>query len=291
MSSTTSCRSRPSKRGKPLSTNNRRVVCLAVEEYERCLRIWKNWSRSAPEEITLRLGHYQFNQAYHSVRLEYTDLPFNVANQLWETSKVAGFTGSIYSAIALNNHKIASTLAEECLRDGEPLSVELICGLQHALSCGLYDTQAYVYHEDRPGEYKNADQVDGLIDVGADPDEIEETIENLVQEMPHIADMNDTLVAGAYLHSRLLFLRPFAIANGPVSRLVMNYWLRTQGHPPIVIPCVEAARYKQCLEQFDVQEDIEPLALFLCDQVIGFWKDQMTAKEERPNNPAFKLRF
>ena len=262
-----------------------------MEEYERCLRIWKNWSRSAPQEIEMRLAHYQFNQAYHSVRIDYPDLPFSLANPIWESSRLVGFTGSIFSAIAMHNHKIATELAEHCQRDGEDLSVDLICGFQHALACGLYNVKSYVTDEDRPGEFKNTDTVDGLIDVGASPEDIEETLTELVDDMPRIADMNDTLVAAAYLHARLIFLRPFAVANGLVSRLVMNYWLRMQGHPPIVVHSTEATRYKKCLEEFDVREDIEPLALFLCEQLTEFWGNQMTAQEEAPKKTGFKLRL
>ena len=239
----------------------------------------------------MRLAHYQFNQAYHSVKLDYSDLSFSSANPIWESSRLVGFTGNIYSAVALHNHKVATELAEACFRDGEDLTVDLICGFQHALSCGLYTPHSYVEDEDRPGEFKNKDTVDGLIDVGASPDDIEEILTDLVNDMPRIADMNDTLVAAAYLHARLIFIRPFAVANGLVSRLVMNYWLRQQEHPPIVVHSTEATRYKKCLEEFDVREDIEPLALFLCEQLTEFWSNQMTATEEAPKKTGFKLRL
>lgn len=262
-----------------------------MEEYERCVRIWKNWVRSAPEEITNRLPNFQKMQSFHSTKLEYPDVAFNTAAPVWDTSRLVGYTGSVHGAIALHNHKVAHALLDRCLEDGIPLSVDLICGVQHALSCGLYDVRLYVHHEDRPGEFKQADQVEGLVDVGASPEEIEDTLEMLVDEMPRIADMNDTLVAAAYLQARLLFLRPFALANGPTSRLVMNYWLQMQKHPPVMIPSSESRAYREALESFDVREDIEPLTLFLCDQVVGFWSDQMTAKEQGKKKPGITLRF
>ena len=239
----------------------------------------------------MRLENYQMNQAYHSVKIDYPDITFAMASPVWRDAKLAAYSGSIYPVIALSNHKVAAQLLEQCLKDREPLSVDFICGVQHALSCGLYSPASYVEDEDRPGEFKMTDRVEGLIDVGASPDDVEEILEKLVQEMPRIADMNDTLVAASYLQARLIFLRPFAVANGLVSRLVTDYWLRLQKHPPIMIHSSEAERYKKCLEIFDVQEDIEPLALFLCEQLTNFWSAQMTSREEAPRKSLFQLKL
>lgn len=260
-----------------------------MNEYERCLHIWRNWVRSAPQEIEERLPHYQAMQTYHSVKLEYPGLNFTQAKQVWDGARLTAYTGELYPAIAVSNHRVAYRLKEACLHDKEPLSVELICGFQHALSCGLYTPEAYVDHEDRPGDFKQADQVSGVIDVGASPEETEQALNELVNEMPRITDMNDTLVAAAYLHARIRFLRPFAVANGITSRFVTNYWLRLQGYPPVLIQSTDAVAYQKCLEAFDVREDIEPLALFMCEQIAGFWGGQMSAKDEARTKPLFTL--
>ncbi len=262
-----------------------------MTEYERCLQIWKNWEYSAPQEIQSRLRHYQMLHAYHAVKVSYPSLNFSCVPALWEGSKLTGYTGELYPLIALNNHKVAFALAEECLKDRESISVELICGFQHALSCGLYTPEAYVEFEDRPGELKHVDQVVGLIDVGASPEDIEEMLQELVDEIPHVADMNDTLVAAAYMQARIIFLKPFTIANEEVSRMVTNYWLRLQGHPPVVIPEDVAGSYRKCLEAFDIQENIEPLALFMCDQVAKYWSNQMAPSEPSKSKPLFTLKL
>lgn len=262
-----------------------------MNEYERCLRIWGNWARSAPQEIESRLAHYHRSQAYHTIKIEYPELALNTATAMWDSGRMVNYTGPIQPVLAVSNYRIASAMAEACLESKEVLSVDLICGLQHALSCGLYDTQMYVYQEDRPGEFKQADSVNGLIDVGAGPEETEDALHELIESMPRIADLNDTLVAATYLHARVMFLKPFAVMNGVISRMVMNYWLRTQNYPPVLIPSGEAARYRKCLEVFDVQEDIEPLALFMSEKIADFWGAQMSQKEETKRNPVFTLRM
>lgn len=262
-----------------------------MTEYERCLRIWQSWEHSAPEEIQARLPRYQMLHAYHSVKLENPQFSFNCVASVWEGAKVSQYTGDLYQLIALNNHRVAFALADACLRDKEPLSVELLCGLQHALSCGLYTPTAYVEHEDRPGELKHSDQVIGLIDVGASPDDIEDMLEQLVNEMPRVSQLNDPLVSAAYLHARLVFLKPFAVANEMVSRLVLSYWLMLNGHPPVLIPGEEATAYRQALEAFDVREDIEPLALFFSDKIVEYWDSQMSAPSQPKSKPLFTLRF
>ena len=261
-----------------------------MEEYERCCRIWKNWSRSAPQEITSRLGHYYMLQAYHSTKIEYPELSFNTVSAVWSEGKLAAYTGNIYPVIALNNHRVAYALVDACMKGNESLSVDLICGIQHALSCGLYTPQDYVLKEDRPGEFKQSDSVSGVWDAGASPEEIEEVLMKLVGEMPYIADRNDTLVAAAYLHARIIFIRPFAVSNGETARMICNYWLRQQGHPPVLFQSGDIQRYKKCLEEFDIHEDIEPLALFMSEKVVEFWKPQMSQASQPAKGSIFTLK-
>lgn len=261
-----------------------------MNEYERCLRLWNMWRTGAPHEIEMRLDNYHMLEAFHASKLEYPDLPFNQVTSLWSTGRVSGFTGNLYGLVALSNFKVQAKLADLCIEQSLELSSELIAGLQHALSCGLFSAEQYVDREERPGEFKQLDSVNGLFDAGTSPEEIEETLDSLIAEMPRIADRNDTLVAGTYLHARLLFLRPFTVMNNATAIATMNYWLRLAGHPPVVIPSGEVLQYREYLEKFDVEGDIEPLAYYFSEKVAEFWGPQMKNSNEE-QKPRFTLRM
>lgn len=176
-----------------------------MTEYERYAQIWKHWRISAPQEIKSRLDNYHMIEAFHTIRLEDLKVPFNAAQTLWQTGSIEAYSGSVYPLTALSNFRVQAHLADLCVQQEIQLSTEVISGLHHALSCGLFTPEQYVDNEERPGEFKRIDSVSSIFDVGTAPDEIEEQLEALLEEMPSIADKNDTLVAATYLHARLLF--------------------------------------------------------------------------------------
>lgn len=235
------------------------------------------------------MDNYHMVEGYHSTKMEYPELPFNVATSIWRDGRVSTYTGALYPVIALNNFRVQARLIDLCVEQEIALSTDLISGVHHALSCGLYTPEQYVDREERPGEFKNADSVSGFYDAGTSPGETEDILNDLVEEMPNIRDKNDILVAGAYLHARLLFLRPFAIFNTATSIAIMNYWLRLEGHPPVVIPSGEISQYRGYLEEFDVKEDIEPLVYYLSEKVAEFWGPQMKGSNDT-GRPRFTLK-
>lgn len=246
-----------------------------MTEYERCAQIWEYWRKSAPQEIESRLDNYHMLEAFHATKLEYSSLPFNVVQGIWHDGKIDAYAGAIQPLIALSNFHVQARLADLCIEQEIPLSTEVVSGLHHALSCGLFSPEQYVDHEERPGEFKHLDSVSGVFDVGTAPEEIEELIAELLDEMPSIARKNDTLVAATYLHARLLFLKPFIVMNNALAVATMNYWLRLEGHPPVVIPSAEITQYRKHLETFDLQDDLEPLAYYFSLKVAEFWGPQM----------------
>lgn len=261
-----------------------------MNEYERCRRLWSVWQRSAPHEILSRLDNYHMMEAYHATKMEFPELPFNAVTQLWNSSKLSTYSGSILAVLAFHNFRVQAKLSDVCLEGDVLLSADLVSGIHHALSCGLFTPHQYVDLEERPGEFKQSDEVTGVFDVGTSPEEVEGLLEEMILEMDTISDKNDTLVAGAYLHARLLFLRPFNLVNTSTAIAVMNYWLRLEGHPPVVIPSAEIKQYRSYLETFDLHEDIEPLVVFFSEKISEFWGPQMRGKETS-DRPRFTLRM
>lgn len=262
-----------------------------MQEYRQCCKLWRNWYEQAPAEIKERLPAFEAMSSYHSVKMEYDDLNYLAATKLWESSVVSGYNGDVNAVIALNNHKVALSLCSECLKGGEELSVDLLCGMQHALSCGLYTPEEYTLREERPGEFRQTAGAVSIIAVEDPAAEVEGAVAALINEMPKVAEANEPIVAAAYLHARLMEIRPFALANGFVSRLVTNYWLLSVGHPPLFIPSSEVSRYQLCLEQFDFHEDIEPLVRLFTEQVVAYWGPQILNVQQKEEEQTRKSVF
>lgn len=259
--------------------------------YDRCVSVWANWQHNTPEECEERLVNFRLLQSYHSTRLDGYTIGFRDFEASYNHGKLTGYSGDVYPLIAARNHRVAHAMLKQCQAGGIPLSVDLICGVQHALTCGLYDVKDYVEHEDRPGEFKSMDYVGGLIDAGMTPEDIEDELQKLVDEMPRVTSMNTPLIAAAYLHCRLLFLKPFAIGNGMTSRMIMNYWLMLNDHPPIIIESADQNQYQKCIELFDVQEDIGPLVNYLRGQTVEHWEKVIPSASPQKTDGQIKIHF
>ena len=71
--------------------------------------------------------------------------------------------------------------------------------------------------------------------MGYAPEEVEEAISELVEELAEIGDKANILKAAAYFHARFEYIHPFADGNGRVGRTLLNYFLMTHGEPPVII--------------------------------------------------------
>ena len=56
---------------------------------------------------------------------------------------------------------------------------------------------------------------------------------------------------------------PFADGNGRTGRTLLNYFLMSRDHPPVIIYEEDKAEYYTALEAYDKQEEIVPMLDFL----------------------------
>ena len=75
--------------------------------------------------------------------------------------------------------------------------------------------------------------------------------------------------------------------NGRVGRTLMNYYLMTHGHPPLIIFDDDKKLYFECLQKYDESEILEPLHGFLEYETEKTWEKTMdlmnSVKPERKN--------
>ncbi len=151
-----------------------------------------------------------------------------------------------------------------------PITEDLIKRFHVEITKNTYDTYRWQKGE-RPGQYKIGDYITGKNEVGLYPDEVPEAIQDLLSEIQNISSKN-ALVAAAYFHASFENIHPFADGNGRTGRLLLNYFLITHNHPPLVIYQEDRTRrYFDALEAWDTQEELNPLIDFLTQEVEKTW--------------------
>jgi Fic family protein len=107
---------------------------------------------------------------------------------------------------------------------------------------------------ERPGEFKKHDYVTGIAEVGSLPEDVEKDLTELLEELADY-EGRDVLKAAAYFHARFEYIHPFADGNGRVGRTLLNYWLMTRGHPPVIVHDEDKRAYYGALSRYDEAED------------------------------------
>ena len=83
------------------------------------------------------------------------------------------------------------------------------------------------------------------------------------------------MIAAAYFHVKFENIHPFADGNGRTGRLAMNYLLVRHNHPPIIIHEEDRKQYYDALEQWDREQNLEPMLNLLKEQTIRTWEKQI----------------
>ena len=150
----------------------------------------------------------------------------------------------------------------EAFQEKRPLDETLVKDFHKRLTRNTYDTRRYQLGE-RPGEYKKHDYVTGRNEIGASPEDVEEEMRELLDEM-HDVPSEKILLAAAYFHVKFENIHPFADGNGRAGRLTMNYFLVINEHPPIT---------------WDESQELTQMVQFLKEQTVKTWEKQVLRSE------------
>ena len=129
-------------------------------------------------------------------------------------------------------------------------------------------------NKERPGEFKKHDYVTGVHEIGSAAENVETELKNLFAEINEYNGEN-VLKASAYLHARFEYIHPFADGNGRVGRTLINYYLMTHDHPPLIVYYEDKRIYFECLQKYDETEEINPLCEFFKYGIQKTWKKML----------------
>ena len=236
--------------------------------------MWQDWNIHTVDDLALRLDNFRILFAYNSGKLENAEINYHDTREIFENGKVVGYTGSTRTLFEQQNQKVCYNFLQEKIVAKEPLSIELICAVHRALTEGTYDERRYIVNGERPGEFKKHDYVTGREEIGAAPEDVQEEMAELMDELQDLKQ-EDALTAAAYFHVKFENIHPFADGNGRTGRLAMNYHLVMLGHPPIVVHEEDRKEYYAALEAWDTKQNLKVMISFLRSQTVKTWRKRV----------------
>ena len=256
-----------------------------MDNYQRAVAFWQQKEIRTDAQLAEAMNGHSIAFAYHSGKIENDNITYHDTREIFEHDGVTNYTGDLQTLFEIRNAKSANEFFLCAFDKRMPLDEMLIKELQKRLTLNTYDTRRYQLGE-RPGEYKHHDYVTGKAEIGAAPEDVQEEMAELLDELQHIGPEN-ALTAAAYFHAKFENIHPFADGNGRTGRLAMNYFLVLHDHPPIVIHQEDRKVYYSALESWDTEQQLRPMADFLREQTAKTWSSQLDRRKEKTKLDSF----
>ena len=249
-----------------------------MDKYEQAVTLWQSYKIASAADLDKYLDSFRILFAFHSGRIENEEITYHDTREIFENGKVTNYSGSPYALFEQQNQKLCYEILKEKIIRKEPLSIELIKEIHKVLTGGTYDERRYIVDEERPGEFKKHNYVTGIHEIGSAVENVESDLTGLIAEINDYS-VKDVLKASTYLHARFEFIHPFADGNGRVGRMLMNYYLMTHNHPPLIVYDEDKRMYYQCLQKYDEAEELNPLYEFLKYETEKTWEKALELAE------------
>ena len=255
-----------------------------MTNYEKAVALWKRRNITNDAELAEALNGHSIAFAYHSGKIENDNITYNDTREIFDHDGVTSYTGDIRTLFEIRNAKEANELLLTAFNIKRPVDETLIKEFQYKLTQNTYDSRRWQLGE-RPGEYKHHDFITGKNEIGAPPEDVAEELSELVSEI-NDATENNALTAAAYFHAKFENIHPFADGNGRTGRIVMNYILLLNNHPPVIVFEEDRKTYYTALEAWDERQELDPLIAFLKDQAAKTWQKQIEAADRKKRDQA-----
>ncbi len=242
-----------------------------MAQYNDIVKLWQGFSIQTASELDMRLNSFPIQFAYHSGKIEDDEITYPVTREIFEHDKVLNYTGSPLTIMEQQNQKLCYYFLLDKQMKKEPLTIALTQEVHAILTGGTYDEQRYIERDERPGAFKKHDYITGRLEVGSAPEDVERDLSELLDEVNGYGG-DEILRTATYFHLAFENIHPFADGNGRVGRTLLNYYLITHNHPPLIVYDEDKAEYYAALERFDAGEDIEPMLEFLERETVKTWE-------------------
>ena len=241
--------------------------------YEKTLAWWKEKKIETDAQLAEVLSGHSIAFAYHSGKIENDKITYNDTREIFENDGVTAYTGDLRTLFEIRNAKLANELFLTSFGEKRRMDEALVKEFQKLLTMNTYDARRWQLGE-RPGEYKKHDYVTGREEIGAAPEDVQEEMAELMDELQDLMQ-EDALTAAAYFHVKFENIHPFADGNGRTGRLAMNYLLVMLGHPPIVVHEEDRKEYYAALEAWDTKQNLKVMISFLRSQTVKTWRKRV----------------
>lgn len=241
--------------------------------YEKTLAWWKGKKIETDAQLAEVLSGHSIAFAYHSGKIENDKITYNDTRDIFEHDGVTAYTGDLRTLFEIRNAKLANELFLTSFGEKRRMEETLVKEFQKLLTMNTYDARSWQLGE-RPGEYKKHDYVTGREEIGAAPEDVQEEMAELMDELQDLMQ-EDALTAAAYFHVKFENIHPFADGNGRTGRLAMNYLLVMLGHPPIVVHEEDRKEYYAALEAWDTKQNLKVMISFLRSQTVKTWRKRV----------------
>jgi len=242
-----------------------------MDKYDEIVRMWGGWLVTTSSDIDVRLNNFKILFAYNSGKIENENITYHDTREVFENGRALNFTGDPRTLFEIGNQKLCYEFLKQKIADRETITVQIVLDTHAVLTGGTYDERRFIERGERPGTFKKHDYVTGRDEVGSLPEDVPDDIADLLDEVMEFVDGN-ILKAAAYFHLRFEYIHPFADGNGRVGRVLLNYFLMTHDHPPVIIYDEDKDKYYKALEAYDKSEDIMPMHDFLRQQTERTWE-------------------
>ena len=251
-----------------------------MDEYAQIVRLWQQYAIGTEADIDLRLDSFRVLFAYHSGKIENPEISYHDTREIFENGRVVNFTGSPRTIFEQRNQKLCYDFLKPRIIARKPITIALIKETHAILTAGTYDETRYIQQGERPGAFKKHDYVTGMEEVGSLPEDVEHDMQELLATLQELAG-KDPLKTATYFHVRFEYIHPFADGNGRVGRTLLNYLLMTRDHPPLIVYDEDKRDYYAALEQYDRNEDYQPMYAFLKKETIRTWEKALERDRQR----------
>ncbi len=244
--------------------------------YKDCIDIWR---KGITEEL---MNNFFMKFTYSSNKIENNETHLRDVKNIFTGLDLDSIKADKITINEIANSKKLCEQIFELTKENKPLlSLEIIKDFHKTLMTGCF-REELLRKGERPGEFKKGDYVVGVHDVGCSPEEVEEELVSLIEEVNEVKiTEKNALKVVSYFCAWLMNIHPFADGNGRVGRMLMNYLLIGNNLPPIILFQHDRSEYYEALEYFDDTQEIDKLVKFLEKEAYKTWEKDYSIKYKK----------